>query len=449
MTELPTTSVIALRERQESGDLSALEIVNAYITQVEAQEDKVQAFAWFDAEYARAQAQALDAHRMRGLPLGPLHGIPVALKDIIDTKAIPTENGTPIDAGRVPKRDAELVSRLRSAGAIIFGKTRTTPFAYLTPCETRNPHNLEHTPGGSSSGSAAAVAAGMVPLAIGTQTGGSVIRPASFCGVHAIKPSFGMIPRTGVLMQSPTLDTIGVFATCIEDLAQALDVLAGYDEKDSATELLPSPQAATIARQKVPVTPTFALVEPPGFDRASNELKAALNELGEFLGEQVFSTTLPKAFDEAVEARMTINFAEMAKCYYRYYSQHADQLPAEVTDAIAQGKKVMARDYISALDWRELLNAGLEEMFERCDAMILPSAPGAAPGLDSTGDPIFNGIWTLCGTPAINIPVFTSESGLPMGIQLVGPRGDDARLLRTARWLAQSLQQEQINEEVA
>jgi len=449
MNELPPTSVIALRDRQLRGEISALEIANAYIAQVEAQEEKVHAFSWFDAQYVRAQAEALDARRMKGLALGPLHGIPVALKDIIDTKGIPTENGTIIDAGRVPKRDAELVSRLRSAGAVIFGKTHTTPLAYMTPAKTRNPHNSEHTPGGSSSGSAAAVAAGMVPLAIGTQTGGSVIRPASFCGVHAIKPSFGLIPRTGVLMQSPTLDTVGVFATCVEDLGQALDVLAGYDERDSATELAPAPQAATIARQRVPVTPTFALVEPPGFERASDEMKAALEELGEFLGEQVFSTTLPKAFDEAVEARATINFAEMAKCYYRYSSQSAELLPLEVKDAIAKGEAIRARDYISALDWRELLNAGLEEMFERCDAMILPSAPGAAPGLDTTGDPIFNGIWTLCGTPAVNIPVFTSESGLPMGIQLVGPRGDDARLLRTARWLAQSLQQEQIDEEVA
>lgn len=449
MNDLPTTSAIALRERQKRGEISALQIANAYIAQVEAQEERIQAFAWFDADYVRAQAEALDAFRMRGGALGPLHGIPVALKDIIDTKAIPTENGSVIDAGRVPKRDAELVSRLRSAGAIIFGKTRTTPFAFLTPCETRNPHNPDHTPGGSSSGSAAAVAAGMVPLAIGTQTGGSVIRPASFCGVFAIKPSFGLISRTGVLMQSPTLDTVGVFATCVEDLGLALDVLAGYDEKDSATEMIPSPQAAAIARQKVPVMPTFALVEPPGFERASDELKAALEELGEFLGEQVFSTTLPKAFDEAVEARMTINFAEMAKCYYRYSKEHSDQLPAEVKDAISKGEQVMARDYISALDWRELLNAGLEEMFERCDAMILPSAPGAAPGMETTGDPIFNGIWTLCGTPAINIPVFSSETGLPMGIQLVGPRGEDARLLRTARWLAQSLKQEHINEEVA
>lgn len=446
MTELPATSVISLVERQKKGELSAVDITKAYIAQVEAKEADVKAFAWFDADYALAQADQLDTYRKRGLPLGPLHGIPVALKDIIDTKSIPTENGTAIDSGRVPTEDAVVVSKLRSAGAVIFAKTTTTPLAYLTPTQTRNPHNLEHTPGGSSAGSAAAVAAGMVPLAIGTQTGGSVIRPASFCGVHAIKPSFGLISRSGVLMQSPTLDTVGVFATCVEDLGLVVDVLSGYDERDTATRPIPTPGCTQLARQNAPVKPNFAVVIPPGYERASEEIKLAIDELGEFLGGQAVKTDLPWTFEEAVVARERINLAEMAKCYYHYYNNHEAELPDSVREAIEKGNQILARDYISALDWRELLNTGLERIFERYDALLLPSAPGAAPGLETTGDAIFNGIWTLCGTPAINLPTFTSETGLPMGIQLIGARGQDGRLLRTARWLRDALLQAQQDE---
>ena len=296
MTE---TTALSLIDRQKKGELSAIEIAEAYIGQVEAREPSINAFSWFDANYVRDQAKQLDQYRLRGMPLGPLHGIPVALKDIIDTKAIPTENGTQIDSGRVPTKDAVIVDRLRSAGAIIFGKTRTTELAFMEPCETINPINSDRTPGGSSSGSAAAVAAGMVPIAIGTQTGGSVIRPASFCGVHAVKPSFGLIPRTGVLLQSPTLDTLGVFAGSVGDLALVTDVLAGYDDRDKQMEPTPKPQTLEVCLNRVPVTPTFALVEPPHFDKASVDMRSAFEELSEFLGEQAFITALPNAFEES------------------------------------------------------------------------------------------------------------------------------------------------------
>lgn len=446
MTE---TTALSLIDRQKNGELSAIEIAEAYIGQVEAKEPSINAFSWFDANYVRDQAKQLDQYRLRGMPLGPLHGIPVALKDIIDTKAIPTENGTQIDSGRVPTKDAVIVDRLRSAGAIIFGKTRTTELAFLEPCETINPINSDRTPGGSSSGSAAAVAAGMVPIAIGTQTGGSVIRPASFCGVHAVKPSFGLIPRTGVLLQSPTLDTLGVFAGSVGDLALVTDVLAGYDDRDKQMEQTPKPQTLEVCLNRVPVTPTFALVEPPHFDKASVDMRSAFEELSEFLGEQAFITALPNAFEEAIRGREVINFAEMAKCYYRYRRDHSDQLSEHVLSAIKEGEALSARDYISSLDWRDILNAALEELFERCDALIIPSALGGAPSRETTGDAVFNGIWTLAGTPVVNIPVFEDSDGMPMGIQIIGPKGDDARLLRTARWLSESLSQAMNNQEVA
>ncbi len=331
------------------------------------------------------------------------------------------------------------MSRLRAAGALIVGKTVTTELAFLTPSKTKNPHNTDHTPGGSSSGSAAAVAAGMVSIAVGSQTGGSVIRPAAFCGVVGFKPSFGLIPRTGMLAQSPSLDTVGVFGQTVEDVALATDVLSGFDGQDTACEPGPNPDALGVCRSKVPVTPMFAVVEMPFHDRASDDMRQALEEVTEFLGEQAFVTSLPAAFSEAVVARETINFAEMAKCYYRYARDHRNELPKEIQDAMAKGESTLARDYLAALDWKPILNSALEEIFERCDVIVCPAAPGEAPLADTTGDAIFNGIWTLTGHPALTVPVLTGTHGLPMGLQLIGRHGFEGRLLRTARWLVEQM----------
>lgn len=429
--------LIELRDRLASGALRVPEVARACLDRIRAVEPGVQAWAWLDEDHIMAEANRLEGLRRAGAPIGPLHGVPVALKDVIDTRAIPTENGCVLDRGRVPERDAALVAQLKAAGALIMGKTVTTELAFLHPGKTRNPHNPAHTPGGSSQGSAAAVAAGMVPLAVGTQTGGSVIRPASYCGVVGFKPSFGRIPRSGVLMQSPTLDTIGVFAREVEGAALLAEVLFGHDPADPATEPLAPPRLLDTARAQPPVTPSFAFVRLPGFDAAHPEMQDALAELTGLLGDQVFEAPLPRAFDDAAALRERINFAEMAKCYYAYERRGWDQLSAETRDAMEQGRAISARDYLAALDWRDIFNAALEEIFARCDAILCPAAPGPAPeGLGSTGSSIFNGIWTLTGSPAITLPLFTAENGLPMGLQLVGRRGDDARLLRTAAWLS-------------
>lgn len=429
-------SAVALRDRLASGALRAVELVEACLTRIAATEPTVQAWAWLDGEHALEQARALDKRRQAGLPIGSLHGLPVGLKDVIDTKGIPTANGTPIDAGRVPAEDAWIVARLKAEGAIIMGKTVSTECAFMHPGKTTNPHNPAHTPGGSSQGSAAAVAAGMVPLAIGTQTGGSVIRPASFCGVVGFKPSFGMIPRTGVLMQSPFLDTMGVFARTVEDCALLAEALTGHDPADRATEAVPTPRMLDVALSKVPVTPTFAFAKPPGYDEADPQMRGALEELAGVLPD---SFEVPLAgFDEIAAIRQRINFAEMAKCYYALERRGRDQMSDVLKSAMDEGKAVLARDYIAALDWRDLMNTALAEVFDRCDVIVTPAALGPAPeGLGSTGSAIFNGLWTMAGVPAITLPLFTAENGLPMGVQLVGRRGDDARLLRTARWLAQ------------
>lgn len=433
-------SAVDLRDRLASGSLRAVELVEACLHRIAATEPQVQAWAWLDGDHALEQAKRLDAWRVSGRSLGPLHGLPVGLKDIIDTKGIPTENGTPIDAGRVPSEDAWIVARLKAAGAIILGKTVTTECAFMHPGKTRNPVNPAHTPGGSSQGSAAAVAAGMVPLAIGTQTGGSIIRPAAYCGVVGLKPSFGLIPRTGILPQSPFLDTVGVFARSVEDCALLAEVLAGHDPADPATDAVPMPRMLSVAQSKAPVKPMFAFLRPPGWEDADDQMKDALEELAEVLGEQCFEVPLG-GFDGVAAIRQRINFAEMAKCYYGLERRGRDQMSDVLKSAMDEGKAVLARDYLSALDWRRLTNAALDEVFERCDAILCPAAPGPAPeGLESTGTAIFNGLWTLAGVPALTLPVFTAENGLPMGVQLVGRQGDDARLLRTARWLATHLE---------
>jgi Asp-tRNA(Asn)/Glu-tRNA(Gln) amidotransferase A subunit family amidase len=428
---------ITLRDELAAGSIRAIELTEACIAQIEKREPEVQAFAWFDADHAREQANFVDKHRSLGFPIGPLHGLPVGIKDIIDTAKVPTENGCHVDEGRVPTEDAYVVERVKAAGGIVMGKTVTTELAFMHPGKTTNPHNPAHTPGGSSQGSAAAVAAGMVPLAIGTQTGGSVIRPASFCGVTGFKPTYGAVPRRGILMQSPTLDTVGVFARTPVDAALFAEVLFGADAEDPATRLQPHPQLFSIASSKPPVPPVFGLVHPPGWDNADPVVHAAFAELADALGEQAFEVMLPSVFEQAASVREKINFAEMARYYYTYGRDGGDRLSQPIKEALASGNKILARDYLSALDIPKVLNAALEEIFGRCDAIICPAALGPAPeGLGSTGDSLFNGLWTLTGHPAVTLPLLRSSNDLPMGVQLVGERGNDARLLRTANWLA-------------
>lgn len=436
-----TDAVLALdatemRRRLATGALRAVELARACLARIEAREPSLHAWAWLDPDFVLRQAKALDEQRASGRPTGSLHGLPVGIKDIIDTAGIPTENGTALDAGRVPQADAFVVERLRQAGAIVMGKTATAELAYFGPGKTRNPVDPAHTPGGSSSGSAAAVAAGMVPLAIGSQTAGSVIRPASFCGVVGFKPSFGAIPRTGVLAQAPSLDTIGVFARTVEDAALVAEPLFGHHPADPATTLRPAPPLLATAASEPPLRPVLAFVGQPVWEKATSETHEAFAELVTALGEDCDTVELPAPFAEAIQLREIVNHAEMAKNFHRYRIRGYDRLHPRLRAALDDGDRVLARDYLTALDWVRVLTAGLDEIFDRFDAILTPAAPGAAPlGLESTGDPAFNAIWTFCGTPAVTLPLLEARSGLPIGVQLVGRRGDDARLLRTARWL--------------
>lgn len=413
-------SAVELRDRLADGRLSAVELAKACIARIEAREDEVRAWVWFDAGAALAEAERLDSLRASGAPLGPLHGLPIGVKDVIDTAGIPSENGCPVDAGRAPREDAEAVKRLKQAGAIMFGKTVTTELAFLHPNKTRNPRDLEHTPGGSSSGSAAAVADGMVPLAIGTQTGGSVVRPASFCGIVGLKPSFNAIPRKGTLLQSHSLDTLGVFANDPAGAALLADVLSG--------EAVQSPVTAA--------SPVLGFVTPPGWDRADPALPAAFDRLRAALGDRVTELSLPEAFDDAARLRAVINTVEMGHYFEHYLERGADRLGPPTRTAIEEGLTLRAVDYLAAKAFQDDMEGMLAPLFERCDAILCPAALGPAPaGLTSTGDSIFNGLWTMAGTPAITLPLLATPGGLPMGVQLVTARGEDRALVSAAQWL--------------
>ena len=440
MQELADMDALTLRDRLASGAFTATAVATATLQRIAERDPAIGAWTTVDQGVVMAQAAMLDAYRQSGRPLGPLHGVPVGIKDIIDTRDLPTENGNALDQGRRPGDDAVLVARLRAAGALILGKTVSTECAYLAPAKTRNPHDPQRTPGGSSSGSAAAVASGMVPLAVGTQTGGSVIRPASFCGVVGFKPTFGLIPRSGVLRTSRRLDTIGTFGRTLEDAALLADVLAGHDRGDPDTVPAAAPRLLEAVQSGPPVTPQLAFIRTPAWSSIEADCAAGFSELTAALGGACDEFELPGIFSEGAIAHRRIMLAEMAHNLRHYAARGADRLAVETRSAIEEGAAVNAADYLAALDWRETLYAGLEEVFERYDAIITPAAPGEAPlGLDSTGSSAFNVLWSLTGVPAVTLPLLSGMNGLPVGVQLVGRRNDDGRLLRTANWLVRQI----------
>jgi Asp-tRNA(Asn)/Glu-tRNA(Gln) amidotransferase A subunit family amidase len=332
------------------------------------------------------------------------------------------------------------VARLRAAGAVIMGKTVTTEFAYFTPGKTANPHDPKRTPGGSSSGSAAAVAAMMAAGAIGSQTAGSVIRPAAFCGVVGFKPTHGLIPRTGALMLSRTVDHVGVFSRTIEDAALIAEVMAGYDEGDPDTRPIATPPLAAVAAEEPPLPPRFAFVRTPMWDQAEKSTQDAFVALAERLREHAAEVELPQVAGEIIALHGTVMDVEMARNLHREYEDGAEKLSLRLRQLIERGRGHLAVAYRRAVDLIQPINAAIDAVFDEYDAILAPAAPGEAPlGLDATGNPVFCSPWTYLGTPAITLPLLQGPAGMPLGVQLVGRRGNDARLLRTARWLARYL----------
>jgi Asp-tRNA(Asn)/Glu-tRNA(Gln) amidotransferase A subunit family amidase len=422
LNELHAAQAAALIAR---GELSSEDLVSTCLERIAAREETIGAWEYIDPEQALDQARERD----RVPPQGPLHGIPVGVKDILDTADMPTGYGSPIYHGWRPARDAACVAALRAAGAVIMGKTVTTELAAYRPGRTVNPHNPAHTPGGSSSGSAAAVADRMVPLAIGTQTAGSIIRPASFCGVVGYKPTFGTVNRAGLKPSAEFLDTIGVFARSVSDAALAVAVISGRPELAEAGMTAAAPRIGWCR------TPQWPLAE-AGTRQAMTEASAALGAAGAGLVE----IALPRAFADLAEAQTLIMAYETARALVYERQRYADRLSPAIIKLIEAGLACRPADYDRACQLAEACRAALASVFEGIDILLTPSVPGEAPvGLGTTGDPIFNRIWTLLHVPCLNIPAIDGPQGLPVGVQVVGPRGGDARTLAAACWVEKIL----------
>jgi Asp-tRNA(Asn)/Glu-tRNA(Gln) amidotransferase A subunit family amidase len=411
----------AIAERR----LSAEALAAAYLDHTAAREPAVGAWEYLDREQALAQARERD----REAPRGPLHGVPIAVKDLIDTFDMPTAYGSPIYRGHRPAADAACVALARAAGAVVLGKTVTTEFAAFTPGKTANPHNPAHTPGGSSSGSAAAVADGMAPLAFGTQTAGSVIRPASYCGTVGYKPSFGLIGRTGIKPLAESLDTVGVYARNIADAAFFAGVLS---ERPSLRHLAVSQAAPRYGLYR---TPMWAEAE-PATAAAIDAARAALERAGAAVEEVA---VMPE-HQGLTEAQDKVMGYEMCRALADERIRHSAELSPRLAQMLDAGMAVGAGEYDAARALAAAARADLGQFFSGLDAVLTPAAPGEAPaGLGYTGNPVFNRMWTLLGVPCVAVPAWRGKSGLPVAVQLVGPIGDDARLMAVAAFLEQAL----------
>jgi Asp-tRNA(Asn)/Glu-tRNA(Gln) amidotransferase A subunit family amidase len=412
------------------GAYTAEAVTRACLDRIAAREPELRAWAFFDPDLALEQARALDRAPHRG----PLHGVPIGVKDIIDTVDMPTEMGSPIYAGNRPPGDASCVALVRAAGAVILGKTVTCEFAGMSPGVTRNPHNPDHTPGGSSSGSAAAVADFMTAAAFGTQTGGSVLRPSSYCGIIGFKPSFGTFNVGGVKAAAVSLDTIGLHARSLDDIELLTDVLVGRPRSPrSAPE---TPPTLGLCR-----TPMWEFAEPETVDAvedAASRLAAA--------GATLRDVALPETFAGLTEARSEFNGRDIINRYERSrlmayeWNSHRDRISEGLARVIQQGLDTDYQDYVAAQILADDCRARLDEVFDGIDVMLAPCADGEAPkGLEYTGNPRFQGLWTVLQAPSITLPTHRGPSGLPVGIQLVAPRRADDRLLSVARWVWQKL----------
>ena len=404
-------------------------------------EPAIHAWEWFDPQRAMADAEERAGGILADLPL---YGIPVGVKDIINTRGIPTRMGSRIFHGNVPSLSAWVVRRLEALGGLVMGKTVTAEFAYRTPGKTRNPWNTAHTPGGSSSGSAAAVAAGFVPVAIGTQTLGSVIRPAAFCGVVGYKPSFGAISRTGVHPFAPTLDTLGVFARSVADAAWFGACLMGQDAKDEATSINGPVHLLRVPLETLATPPRLAVVRTPKWSLATEAQRGHFEEVVTRLasaGAAVKDVHLPHLFDDAWDNAHLIMARDAVKSFASIESRHRISLSPPLLEILDRGKRVTPEQYARARDKRDNYMRWFEAMFERHDAILTLPATGEAPqGLASTGDATFNSLWTQAGLPAITVPSGRGPRGLPLGTQVVGRYRHDERALQVAAWLEATLQ---------
>ncbi len=410
-----------------AGKLSSEQLVTACLERIAAREPEVQAWATIDAELALQQARARDQEP----PRSRLHGIPVGVKDVIDTCDMPTEYGSPIWRGHRPACDAACVAQVREFGGVILGKTVSTEFATRQPNKTRNPHNLAHTPGGSSSGSAAAVADGMAPIAFGTQTSSSTIRPAAYCGVVGYKPTFGMINRAGMKFLAESVDTIGLLARTVEDCALLTETLAG----------LPQTSFANLASHK----PRIGFCRTPYWSSADAAMQAHVENAARKLaaaGARVTDVTLDGEFAALAQTQIEVSGYEFSRALTHERTRHAELISASLTGRIAAGLKVTRAQYEAGQALAQRCRTRVIDVFRDYDMLLAPSAPGEAPaivGTGGTGDPIFGLMWTLLHLPCISVPSGKGAQGLPLGVQFIGPHMGDSHLFVSAAWGARAL----------
>ena len=442
MSDIFSLSASELAAQLREGEISSVEVCSQYIERIGKFEKDVKAWSHFNKKLLLEKAAEADEHRISGKPLGVLHGFPVAVKDIIGTLDMPTECGTTIRKKMNTSQDSEVVNLLKVAGAIIMGKTETTELAYFHPGKTTNPHDYKRTPGGSSSGSAAAVAAHMAPLSIGSQTNGSTIRPASYCGVVGYKPSYGLISRYGILKQSDKLDQVGLFGKSVEDVALLARVLIKKDLFDPSTIHYSAEDMMDVCRKGPLFDPKFIFYKTKNWKNIDKESQKSFEIFIKTFKKNIEVFDTPSYFDDIPKYHKIIHETDMANNFQLYYKKYKKKLSKEMVSAIERGLKNSATEYAEAIDFMKRSYDSYKEVFEDYHGVLTPASSGVAPkGLGNTGSPEFSTVWTYLGLPSISLPLLTGKNDLPLGIQLIGDKHDDLRFLGVANWVEKNCKQ--------
>ena len=442
MSDIFSLSASELAAQLREGEISSVEACSQYIERIGKFEKDVKAWSHFNKKLLLEKAAEADEHRISGKPLGALHGLPVAVKDIIGTLDMPTECGTTIRKKMNTSQDSEVVNLLKVAGAIIMGKTETTELAYFHPGKTTNPHDYKRTPGGSSSGSAAAVAAYMAPLSIGSQTNGSTIRPASYCGVVGYKPSYGLISRYGILKQSDKLDQVGLFGKSVEDVALLARVLIKKDLFDPSTIHYSAEDMMDVCRKGPLFDPKFIFYKTKNWKNIDKESQKSFEIFIKTFKKNIEVFDTPSYFDDIPKYHKIIHETDMANNFQLYYKKYKKKLSKEMVSAIERGLKNSATEYAEAIDFMKRSYDSYKEVFEDYHGVLTPASSGVAPkGLGNTGSPEFSTVWTYLGLPSISLPLLTGKNDLPLGIQLIGDKHDDLRFLGVANWVEKNCKQ--------
>ena len=442
MSDIFSLSANELAAQLREGEISSVEACSQYIERIGKFEKDVKAWSHFNKKLLLEKAAEADEHRISGKPLGVLHGLPVAVKDIIGTLDMPTECGTTIRKKMNTSQDSEVVNLLKVAGAIIMGKTETTELAYFHPGKTTNPHDYKRTPGGSSSGSAAAVAAYMAPLSIGSQTNGSTIRPASYCGVVGYKPSYGLISRYGILKQSDKLDQVGLFGKSVEDVALLARVLIKKDLFDPSTIHYSAEDMMDVCRKGPLFDPKFIFYKTKNWKNIDKESQKSFEIFIKTFKKNIEVFDTPSYFDDIPKYHKIIHETDMANNFQLYYKKYKKKLSKEMVSAIERGLKNSATEYAEAIDFMKRSYDSYKEVFEDYHGVLTPASSGVAPkGLGNTGSPEFSTVWTYLGLPSISLPLLTGKNDLPLGIQLIGDKHDDLRFLGVANWVEKNCKQ--------